>query len=328
MQDGEDDQQVDAIGTKADVAVKKDETEEVIPDYEVVEESDDKVTAKSDDDKKLSSTDGGDSSEETRLKNREKRQLKKKKLAEKFDAKDSVIRQQQERLDALQSRLNEVDGRLSTFDQANFTNTWNSSVEAFNAAEAKHAEAFTAGDGAAATAAMREMYQAQKMIDRLEEIKARAPAQPQRTQPDGRAMNKAIAWAAKNEWFKPGGGSEDSIIADAIATALVKEGYDPKTDDYFDELDERLEKKNIGMRHMEQEDDDDEEPMPAPVQKRKSPPVGGGAGRGDLGNGKVKVTLPTEFINALKQNGYWDDPVMKNKMVAGYLRGVKERGNA
>jgi hypothetical protein len=322
--------------------------EDAAPDYEVTELPDEKADeagvasdkkvddkkddAEDDDDRRLSKKDREDADNQHRPTNREKRQLKKRRLAEKFDAKDALIRQQQDQLNSMAAKLNEVDGRLSSFDQAQFTQTWNASVEAFNAAEAKHAAAFSAGDGAAATVAMREMYQAQRTIDQLESVRQRQAVQPQRQQVqppkhDPRVVSKAQAWAENNKWFKPGSVDDDSAMADALAAKLKREGYDPTTNDYWDELDERLEKKGIGARDEQDDDDGEEDAKPA---RRRSPPVGGGSGggRSDLGNGKVAVSLPTAFVNALKQNGYWDDPVKKSKMIAGYLKGVKERGEA
>lgn len=308
-----------------EIKVETDEKKEEAPDYDVTEEGvDDARLAK---DKR--DTDDKARQDRKDLTNREKRQLKKKRIADKFDAKDALIRQQQDQLNSMASRLNEVDGRLSNYDQAQFTQVWNSSVEAFQAAERKHAEAFSAGDGVAATAAMREMYIAQKRIDEMEAIKARQGSQqPQRQQPqqqghDPRTVNKAKEWAARNEWFVPGNTDDDSVIADAIAAKLVKEGYDPKTDDYYDELDERLQKRGIGQA----QDDDDEPPAQRRAPQRKSPPIGGGGnGRGDMGGGKTQITLPTTFINALKESGIWDDPKRRNRAILEHQR-IKEEGN-
>lgn len=312
------------IGKKIETATGE---KEEIPDFEVTEESADGA-----DDARLSKDKRADHEgkrEHKELSNREKRQLKKKRIAEKFDAKDNLIRQQQDQLNVMAARLNDVDGRLSNFDQAQFTQVWNSSVEAFQSAERKHQEAFSNGDGAKATEAMREMYQAQRRIDDLEALRGRqGQQQPQKPQGhDPRVVNKAKEWAARNEWFKPNAGDDDSAIADAIAMKLMKEGYDPKTDDYYEELDERLAKKGIGQQD---DDEDDDEPAPRKPAQRRGPPVGGssGGGRGDIGSSKQQVTLPTAFINTLKDNGYWDDLPKRNKMIAGYLKGVKERGEA
>ena len=266
QQDDDKDQTEDTTKNKAEEIGKKVEDEtgekEAIPDYDERLAKD----GRSNEEKQI---------ERKELTNREKRQLKKKRIAEKFDAKDALIRQQQEQLNAMAARLNEVDGRLSSFDQAQFTQVWNSSVEAFQAAERKHQEAFSNGDGAKATEAMREMYQAQRRIDDLEAIKARQGAEKQQPrqvqqQPDVRTVNKAKEWAARNEWFKPGGADDDSVIADAIAVKLVKEGYDPKTDDYYDELDERLAKRGIGSQN--DDEDDNDEPIQRKQPQRRSPP--------------------------------------------------------
>ena len=308
------------IGKKVEAATGK---EEPVPEYEVTEEGADK----SPQDARLGKdrVAPGANPEHRDLTNREKRQLKKKRIAEKFDAKDARIRQQQEQINAMAARLNEVDGRLSSYDQVQFTREWNGAVDAFAGAEKKLIEAKNNGDNAGEVAAQREWYAAQKQIEALEAFKARQAAQPrvqQPQQPDLRIVNKAKEWAERNDWFRAGDKSdEDSVLADTIAVKLVSEGYDPRTDDYYEELDERLEKRGIGQRQK----DDDHAPKP---DTRRSPPVGGGNGRGDLGGGKVQVTLPTAYINALKENGMWDDPAKRNKMIKRYVDGLKERGEA
>lgn len=324
------------IGKKVD-AVDTDKAE-AIPDYEITEEgSKDENAAvkddkKDDEDERIGKTrDDSDREDRRKLSNKEKRQLKKKRVAEKFDAKDALIRQQQEQLNVMASRLNEVDGRLSNYDQAQLQQTYNDSLGFYNTAKEQHKAAFANGDSEKATAAMEQMYIAKRRMDDLEAIHARqqnAPRQPQQPKAnDPRLVSKATSWAERNAWFKPGAEDDDSAIADTIAAKLVKEGYDPKTDDYWDELDERLEKKGIG-----QLDDDNEEDVDPPQRreaKRRSPPVGGGGnGRGDMGGGKTQVTLPTAFINALKESGKWTDLTVRNRCIKRYFDGLRERGEA
>lgn len=303
---------------KEEVA-EKDEAEEV-PDYEITED-----TGEKDDegDKRL-----GKSREERdhkQLSNREKRQLRKKRLAEKFDAKDQVIKQQQEQLNNMSARINEIDGKLSQVDQGALVQTYQEAVTAFQDAERKHSEAFKDGDGTKATAAMREMYSAQKRIDDCEAIHARNQSQPAKqpqVQPkDPVLVAKAVSWAERNPWFKQGGEDDDSAIADTIAAKLVKEGFNPKTDGYWDELDDRLADRGIGDDEEQQEQTQSEQiKQTSERPTRRSPPVGGGNGRGDLGSGKTQVKLPTVFINALKEAGIWDDPVRRNKAIRDHQR--------
>lgn len=315
-----------ALAKDEDAAEAPKEVEDV-PDYDVTEEADEEG------DKRLGKT-REEKPDHKHLSNREKRQLRKKRLAEKFDAKDAVIRQQQEQLNRLASRMNDVDGRLSQVDQATLVQSYSESVSAFQDAEREHQEAFTAGDGAKATAAMRKMYVAQKRIDDLEAIHARneaarnEPRAPQAQPKDPVLVAKAVSWAERNPWFKQGGSDDDSAIADTIAAKLVKEGFNPKTDKYWDELDDRLSARGIGG----DDDDDDQqgqtqsEQVRQPSERRRSPPVGGGNGRGDLGSGRVSVKLPTAFVNALKEAGIWDDKTKRNRAIAEHQR-IKAEGN-
>jgi hypothetical protein len=113
----------------------------------------------------------------------------------------------------------------------------------------------------------------------------------------------------------------------------VRDGFDPQSDDYWDELDDRLSTKGIGDA---QDDDYDDQQSQSQSQRerqtvrekpqRRSPPVGGGNGRGDLGAGKTAVTLPTVFINALKEAGIWDDQKRRSRAIQEHLRIKAERG--
>ena len=311
------------------------EPKEDIPDYEVTEEADE--GAKTDgDDKPLARTreDRVGDDDRKRLTNKEKRQLRKKRLDEKFSAKNAALRQQQEiiehqqqQLNLMAQRLTDVDGKLSNFDQAQLQQAYNAAVAAFKKAETEYTESFSGGNAEGNKLALRNMYAAQKQIDNLEALHTqRRNAMAQQRQPvqqlpkaDPVVASKASEWAEQNAWFKPNSGDDDSAIADTIAAKLVNEGYDPKTNDYWDELDERLEKRGIG-RTEDDEDEDDETARREPV-KRRAPPVGGGSsGRGDIRGGKVQVTLPTVFVKHMKETGIWDNPESRNRAIKEYQR--------
>jgi hypothetical protein len=304
--------------------------EEQVPDYEITEDTGEEHPEE-EGDKRLGKTRDGE--ERPRLSNREKRQLRKKKLAQKFDEKDRLIRQQQEMINQLAGRVNDVDSRLAQVDQAQLQQAWNDTTAVFAQAEAEHALAFKNQDGAAATRAMRKMYDAQKRLDELQIINARLqqrqPIQSKEEAPKANPVvaNRAQEWAKRNPWFKADGSDDDSAIANTIATRLVSEGFDATSDEYWEELDNRLAARGIG----DEADDEQDDPPPHREQAkeqqapRRSPPVSGSGGRGDLGNGKTQIKLPTAYINTLKENGYWDDPEKRNRMIKRYLDGLKER---
>ncbi len=311
-------EEVDTTAEKAkEIGKIADAKEEDLPDYEVVEEED-KTLAKEREDRPKQ--------ERKQLTNKEKRDLRKKRVQEKFQAKDAEIENLRQENERIKRRQDEIDGRLHGINKAEVDNAWNVNVANFNKAEKEHEEAFKEGDGAKATKAMREMYTAQQNIDKLQNLKQqleKQPAKPQAEQltVDPVVTRKAQAWASKHEWYRADGSDEDSEIAKVISGKMVNEGYDPKSDDFWEELDDRLEKRGIGVM----EDEEEEEETPAPV-KRRAPPVSGGAKRADV-NGKVQVTLPTVYIQHLKDKGWWDDPVMKKKMISRYLETQKQNNN-
>jgi hypothetical protein len=338
-------QKAAAIGKKLDDATAE---EEAVPDYEVSEEGTETEVEAPTTDERLGKTRETEEAQReqpvaaaSRLSNREKRQLRKKKLADKFDAKDKLIRQQQEMINQLAGRVNDVDSRLSQFDQAQLQQAWNETSAVFQQAEQEHASAFKEQDGTKATAAMRKMYDAQRRLDELQGINAKmqqrqaTPAPQKPSAPDPIMVSKATDWARRNSWFRNDGGDDDSAIANAIAAKLVKDGYDATSDDYWDELDQRLGDRGIGSNADEDDDDEVEVRRPAKVAPRKeaavqapvrrTPPVSGSNGRGDLAPGKQAVTLPTAYINALKESGKWEEREVRNRMIRRYLDGLKER---
>lgn len=264
------------------------------------------------------------------LSSKEKRDLKKKKLAEKFSEKDQIIQNQQRQLDEMLAWKNQVEGRLTNVDKAKVDDLLNQNISVFHQAERDHAAAFTEGDGDKATKAMRLMYDAQKRIDQLQAAKQqydRLPAKQQAPRqadgPDPVVVHKAKEWSAKNEWYNANGTDEDSGIAKAISGILANEGYDPKSNDFWEELDDRLKARGIG--NDSDDDDEDDYQEEKPKRRQSAPPVGSGSKRGDI-KGKKTITLPTSYIKMLKDNGKWDDINVRNKILEDRERILREAG--
>ena len=81
-----------------------------------------------------------------------------------------------------------------------------------------------------------ELKTAQQMQETAAKEKPAAPTQLKRpSNPDP----KAEAWAEKNEWF----GKDNAMTYTAFdlhRKLTEEEGYDPKSDDYYDEIDKRI----------------------------------------------------------------------------------------
>jgi hypothetical protein len=94
---------------------------------------------------------------------------------------------------------------------------------------------------------------------------------------------KAVAWARSNTWF-----GKDRVMtaaAMAIDADLKEEGFDPASDDYYEEVDRRL---RAEMPHkFKDEDDAEEEPQKLAPRRQ----VATGRSRGSTTNGRTSVTL-------------------------------------
>ncbi len=335
MVDKEQDQETTEIDTTAEKAkeigkeigvVDEKNPSDDMEDYEVVEESapDDRI-AKEREPRK----------ERPQLTNKEKREQRKKRISEKFNEKDEEIARLSEENQQMKRWKNEVDGRLAGINQAEIQKAWNDTQAILNQAKKDYADSFTEGDGAKNVAALALMSDAN---DRLKQIQAISnqvnqrpqPAEKQEMQqsnaPDKVVVNKATAWAERNaSWYKNDGKDVDSEIAKAISGVLANEGYDPKTDDFWDELDERLAERLPEKVTLQEYDDEDEPVVPKQVRRRTAPPVTNGSNRGDL-RGKKTLTVPTAYLEKLKANGI-TDPARIKKIALERERILRESGN-
>ena len=154
---------------------------------------------------------------------------------------------------SVQAEAQELKQRMDTLD-TNYVQEYSSRVESQMAsAEGELARAMEVGDTNAVVEAQRKITRLAIENDRAEQAKAQQersakaaeaqPAagvsQPSPQQQPRRPDPKAEAWAQKNEWF----GSDEAMTyaAFGIHKKLVEdEGFDPKTDDYYTELDRRM----------------------------------------------------------------------------------------
>lgn len=298
--------------------------EEQEPEFEIQEEDDERIA------KERDAESGHERKEREKLSNREKRQLRKKKVNEKFNAKDEIIRAQQEKLEQFERRLAEVDGRLSGINKAEVDKALNDTASIFAQAERDSLAAFNEGDGMKHLRALQTMKDADDRFKQLRGVKEQLDRAPQHQQaaPQSHsiAKYKADEWMHRNMWYNAENGDYDSEIAKAISADLVKDKYDPASNDFWNELDNRL-SKYMPDKFADDEDDEEEE---APVQKQKkrsTPPVNKASGRSDV-TGKKTITLPTSLINMYKANGIWDDKVRMKKILADRERIIREQQSA
>lgn len=143
------------------------------------------------------------------------------------------------------------------------------------AAKQQYREAYEAGNTDTMLAAQETLNAAQIRMDKVNNLKPRvttaedaslqtapSPVEQKRTAPAPAPRDeKADAWRNDNSWF----GSDDEMTAYALGyhSKLVKDGIDPRSDDYYEKI-------NARMRKMfpENFDEDDGEEPEKPVSKK------------------------------------------------------------
>ena len=155
--------------------------------------------------------------------------------------------------EAVKKQNDELKQRLSALDQS-YTSEFGTRVDSqIEAAKQAYQKAYDDGDAEA-------MFEAQKNLSKLaldqaqleqakrrQEARAEEPVeqQAQAQQPQAQPAQpdpKAEAWAQKNEWF--GADQTMTYAAFGVHRQLIEdEGFDPQSDEYYNELDNRMRKE-------------------------------------------------------------------------------------
>jgi hypothetical protein len=180
-------------------------------------------------------------------------------------------------------------------------------------AKQKISEATRTGNGELLTSAQEMWFEARRQAEALANLKKRAVApQNQRTiqAPDPQLQRHATNWMANNPWYDPNGKDADSRRALNEDAILAEEGYDPKTAEYWEELDKRLQRV-VPHRYTE---DADEKPRSRP----RSAVTSSGRESASTNGRSNSFTLSPDQVRAMKDAGMWDDAEKRAKMIRRY----------
>lgn len=239
----------------------------------------------------------------------------------------------------LRNQLAEAVGRVGQV-QNDFQRTQNANVvqqKKFYEARIKEKEteyenAVQANDAKAQAKALRELNDAQinhkvyeaaeaDIPDEQEEPQQRQQQQVQRQAPT-QAPEAATKWVERNKWFMSNQAAH--MAARAVNAQLYQEGYDPNSEDYYQELDSRLEEGGLDLKRLRGEQPQQQQ---AQTQQRRKSPVGSSEGDQDANMGGNKRTQFVREGNKVKVNPSKDDyemaenlgvPIenyMKNKLI-------------
>lgn len=303
---------------KEDDESQKDDEIVIVEEKPIDDHAENDVDDQSDDssDKKvgLSESDDDSEAEKEREAIRERRRQEKQ---ERKVRRDEAIKRDKIELDFLRKRNDDLERRLTAQEQKSHQLDLNGldaqlKQAAYEAemAEKVIAKAVEAGNGDDVAQAMRYRDQAIQRAQQLQWQKqqtAQRPA-PQQAPIDDVAMSYAKEFMDENPWYDTQGRNEESAIVLAIDQALSKDGFDPRTEDYWVELRRRASKR-LPEKFRQAKSESRE--------ARGGPAVGSGREHAPASTRK-EIYISPERKQALIEAGVWDDPVLRLKYVKRY----------
>ena len=153
--------------------------------------------------------------------------------------------------EAVKKQNDELKQRLSALDQS-YTSEFGTRVDSqIESAKQAYQKAYDDGDAEAMFEAQKnlsklaldqaQLEQAKRRQEKAEQLAETQPAAQPAAQPQA-PDPKAEAWAEKNEWF--GADQTMTYAAFGVHRQLIEdEGFDPQSDEYYNELDNRMRKE-------------------------------------------------------------------------------------
>lgn len=270
--------------------------------------------------------DGGvdhpDDTEAIRSARREKRKAKKVYHRQQQQEKDVRFQQLQRQNQELLARLSAVEVKTHGSELARIDKAIEDQQVRIQYAKMKISEAAQGADGEGMANAQEMWFEARRAAEALQNLKKHAATPRQQAiAPDRDVQRQAASWMERNSWYDPSGGDEDSDIALIIDKRMAKEGWDPKSVDYWEELDSRLQKK---LPHRYSEEYEEERPT---SRRPKSVIVGSGRENSTSSGGKNTFTLNPDQVRAMKDAGMWDDTEKRARMIRRYAQDARQNRN-
>lgn len=266
------------------------------------------------------------------------RERRRKEKQERKQRRDTAIKRDKVELNFLRKRNEDLERRVAvqeqksqTLEMGNLDQHLAVAQKELNLADQVIAKGVDNQSGEDVQKALAYRDQAQKKIAQLERQKQQANAQMQQqqqpqTQVDDRVIARAQEFIDENPWYDVNGGNEESSIVNAIDANLAKEGFDPATEEYWEELTERAARR-LPEKFEDFVEEVGEQEEPTPVKKKRvargGPAVGSGKEHAPASTRK-EVYISPERKQAMMDHGVWDDPVLRQKYVKRYMEWDRE----
>ena len=210
-------------------------------------------------------------------------------------------------------RLLSVEKQTSQFNVNAVDQKLSEALNEAQLAERIMAKAIEQGQGEDVTKALQIRDAALERARQLKAAKEEAEKPIPEAKPgkDPRVAAYAQEWIKMNDWYDPSGKDEDSAIVKVIDQRLAAEGYNPATEDYWVELDNRVARR-LPHRYGEEAVE-----KPKQAAKRGGPPVGGKREYAPPSTRK-EVYISPERKQALIDAGVWDNPELRQRYIKRY----------
>jgi len=216
----------------------------------------------------------------------------------------------------LLERLAVVEKKTLATDLARMDNKIAEEEHRINFAKEKIKEAAETGNGELMVSAQDLLVESSKTLESLKVMRQRAakPQRPQTAAPavDPDVQRQAADWLARNSWYDPQGRDADSRRVLNEDVILSDEGYDPRTPEYWQELDNRLSRMmphrytgGVGSENTQ-------------TSRPRTVVTGSGRQTSSGASSPNQFQLSREQVQAMKDAGMWDDPVARNRMIKRY----------
>ena len=258
-----------------------------------------------------------DDSEAVRAARRARRRSKKDLIRTTNAEKDVRLQQMQRQNDEMSARLANMERKSQQHDVSRIDKAIEDKQVALEYARMKLAEATNSGDGEGAVKAQELMFDTRTQLQQLANMKKQAdqPQQSAQRQIDPGVQRNAATWIDRNGWYKPDLSDTDSKIAKQVDEVLVKEGWNPGTADYWDELDNRLQ-KYLPHRYNQASDRNDSVRSPRNTVGSSGREASAAYG----GTNRTTYVLSPDRVRAMKEAGAWDNPERKKAMIANFMK--------
>lgn len=264
--------------------------------------------------------------EEVRRKRREEK-------AERAARRKQAIERDKRELNFLRQRNEDLEKRMYAVEQTTVQNTLsnldvrlNEKIAEVRAAERIMGQAIEAGNGEDAAKALRIRDEAMKQVNQLQVIKHKQAQVAQQIHqapnaPDPEVTSYAQQWIDRNKWYDPNAKTEESKIVLAIDQSLVEQGYNPKSEEYWQELDNRIAKHLPHIKGGGSNDDGG-----TTRQGRKGPMLGSTRDQTPPSS-RQQVYISPERKQAMIDAGVWEDPVLRQRYLKQYAKWDRENSN-